>query len=142
MIVAGQRRSVDMTAIGIVAVYAALNALLILLLAFNVGQNRARSDALAPGAVGDAKTVRAIRAHGNATEFIPLAIIVLLILALMQASSWLLHALGGAFTVGRVLQALGMLRERHPNALRFVGNLLTGLVYLASAVSCLLYALA
>jgi len=127
--------------VGIVAIYAALNALLVLGLSYNVGQNRARADALKPGALGDQTTVRAIRAHGNATEYIPLAILLMLILSLLSAPALLLHILGGAFTVGRIAQAYGMTRETHPNAIRFTGNLLTGLVYAVGSVACLYFAL-
>jgi len=35
-----------------------------------------------------------------------------------------------------------MTRKKHPNAIRFIGNLFTGLVYLVGAVSCLYAALA
>lgn len=127
--------------INVVAVYAALNGLLILALSYNVGRHRARTNSLTPCALGDDVLVRAIRAHGNATEYIPLAILMLLVLALQSASLSLLHTLGAGFTVGRFAQAFGMTRERHPNAVRFVGNLLTGLVYLAGSASCLYYAM-
>lgn len=130
-----------MSSVGIVAIYAALNALLVLGLAYNVGQNRARADALTPGALGDDATIRAIRAHGNATEFIPLAILLMLILALLSTPTLLLHGFGSAFTIGRVLQAFGMTRRKHPNAIRFTGNLLTGLVYLIGAIACLYFAI-
>jgi uncharacterized membrane protein YecN with MAPEG domain len=130
-----------MSGVGIVALYAALNALLVLGLAYNVGQNRARADALKPGTLGDDATVRAIRAHGNATEYIPLTILLMLILSLLSTPTLLLHAFGAAFTVGRVLHAYGMTRETHPNAIRFTGNLLTGLVYLFGSIACLYFAI-
>lgn len=129
--------TVVLNGIGVVAIYTALNALLLLVLSYNVGQNRARTDSLTPGAMGDDRLVRAIRAHANAAEYMPLAILMLLILALLSAPLSWLHGLGGLFTVGRVAQALGMLREKHPNAVRFFGNLCTGLVYLFGAIACL-----
>jgi len=54
----------------------------------------------------------------------------------------LLHALGSMFTAGRVAQAAGMVRSKHPNAVRFTGNLFTGLVYLAGSLACLYYGFA
>lgn len=128
--------------IGIVAIYAAINALLLLGLSYNVGRHRARTDSLVPGTMGDDVLVRAIRAHGNASEYIPLAIVMLLILGLLSAPVAVLHGLGGVFTLGRVAQAVGMTREKHPNAIRFTGNLFTGLVYLAGAIACIYYAFA
>ena len=127
--------------ISIVAIYAALNGLLLLALSYNVGRHRARTDSLTPGAIGDDVLVRAIRAHGNAAEYIPLAILMILILALLEAPGFLLHGLGGGFTFGRVAQAFGMTRGKHPNAVRFTGNLFTGLVYLIGSIACIYYAL-
>jgi hypothetical protein len=127
--------------LNIIAIYAALNALLLLVLSYNVGRHRARTGSLTPGATGDAILIRAIRAHANASEYMPLAIIMLLVLALVSASPALLHALGATFTLGRICQALGMVQQKHPNGIRFTGNLLTGLVYLSGAIFCLYFAL-
>jgi uncharacterized membrane protein YecN with MAPEG domain len=91
--------------------------------------------------MGDEKLVRAIRAHGNASEYMPLAMIMLLLLALMSAPLALLHSLGAGFTLGRIAQAFGMSLEKHPNAIRFTGNLFTGIFYLIASVACLYLAL-
>jgi uncharacterized membrane protein YecN with MAPEG domain len=120
-----------------VAVYAALNGLLILVLAYVVGHQRGLQNALEPGAMGDKRLTRAIRAHGNATEYVPTALILLLILALLSTPVAMLHVLGAAFTIGRHAQASGMMLESHPNAVRFTGNLLTGLVYLVASCTLL-----
>ena len=125
----------------VVAIYTALNALLLLALSWNVGQHRARTNSLIPGAMGDERTVRAIRAHGNASEYMPLAMVMLVVLAFLSAPLTLLHGLGGTFTVGRLCQAIGMSREKHPNAIRFTGNLFTGLVYLAGSIASIYYGL-
>ena len=127
--------------VGIVAVYAALNGLLLLGLSYNVGRHRARTDSLTPGAMGDDVLVREIRAHANAAEYMPLAIVMILILALLSAPEPLLHGLGSGFTFGRAAQALGMTRTRHPNAIRFTGNLFTGLVYLVGSIACIYFGL-
>lgn len=121
----------------VVAIYAALNSLLILVLSYNVGRHRARTGSLEPGATGDRTLTRAIRAHANATEYVPTALILLLLLALMSAPLSLLHALGACFSIGRVAQAYGMTLDKHPNVIRFTGNLLTGLVYLIGALACI-----
>jgi hypothetical protein len=67
--------------------------------------------------------------------------VMLVVLALLSAPLTLLHGLGGSFTVGRLCQAIGMSREKHPNAIRFTGNLFTGLVYLAGSIACIYYGL-
>jgi uncharacterized membrane protein YecN with MAPEG domain len=125
----------------IFALYAGLNALLLLALSYNVGSRRGKQNQLQPGDTGDATLVRAIRAHANFAEHAPLVLLVLLGLVLLEAPVWSLHALGGGFTAGRVLQAFGMMRDKHPNAVRFTGNLLTGLALLIGGVGAIVLAL-
>jgi molybdate transport system substrate-binding protein len=59
--------------------------LLFLVLSYNIVQHRARTDLLTPGAMGDEKLVRAIRAHGNANKFMFLAMMMLMPLTLSAA---------------------------------------------------------
>jgi hypothetical protein len=123
---------------GAVALYTGLNALLLLILALNAGTRRGRQNALEPGATGDAALTRAIRAHGNFAENAPMGLAILIALALCNTAPLPLHILGASFTLGRVLHAVGMMRAKHPNALRFAGNLLTWLVLLGGGGLCLL----
>ena len=122
----------------IVALYAGVNALLLLGLAINVGARRGAQNALEPGARGDANLTRAIRAHANFSEHAPIALFLLVALALTNAPQLHLHALGTTFTLGRVVHAFGMMRATHPNSVRFVGNLSTGLVLLVGGALCIL----
>ena len=122
--------SLDAQAIAIVGFYVALNALLLLALAYNVGSRRGAQKQLQPGDVGDAVLTRAIRAHANFAEHAPLVLLLLLVLALLAFEPLWLHIYGGLFTIGRVVGAFGMMLDKHPNALRFFGNLITGLALL------------
>jgi hypothetical protein len=122
-------------------VYVALNALLMFGLALNVGLRRGAQDQLQPGDMGDAKLTRAIRAHANFAEYAGLVLLLLLAMALLGAPVLWLHLLGAGFTVGRVCHVFGMMRDNHPNAVRFVGNLTTGLALLLGAGACLWLAL-
>jgi hypothetical protein len=123
------------------AAYTALNALLLFALALNVGLRRGAQKQLQPGDTGDAILTRAIRAHGNFAEYAPLVLLLLLGIALLGGPPAWLHALGGGFTAGRVCHAFGMMLEKHPNAVRFIGNLTTGLALLLGAAACLWLAL-
>jgi uncharacterized protein len=120
----------DRQSIAVVALYVGLNALLLLALAYNVGSRRGAQNQLQPGDMGDAALTRAIRAHANFTEYAPTVLLLLLLMALLGFGPLWLHALGATFTIGRVVGAIGMMRARHPNALRFTGNLVTGLALL------------
>lgn len=116
--------------LAIVALYVGLNALLLLVLAYNVGSRRGAQNQLQPGDTGDGTLTRAIRAHGNYAEYAPVVLLILLLLALLGFNPMLLHAYGAIFTIGRAIGAVGMMQEKHPNALRFTGNLVTGLALL------------
>ena len=113
-----------------VALYVGLNALILLVLAYNVGSRRGAQGQLQPGDFGDSSLVRAIRAHGNFAEHAPMVLLLLLVMALVGIDPRWLHLFGALFTAGRVIGAFGMMRPTHPNALRFTGNLATGLALL------------
>jgi uncharacterized membrane protein YecN with MAPEG domain len=129
--------SIDPGPLAIVAFYVGLNALLLLALAYNVGARRGAQKQLQPGDVGDAKLTRAIRAHGNYTEHAPLVLLVLLMLASLGFDELWLHLYGAGFTLGRIVGAFGMMRDKHPNALRFTGNLATGLALLIGGAAAI-----
>lgn len=120
----------DAQSIAIVALYIGLNALLLLVLAYNVGSRRGAQGKLQPGDMGDGALTRAIRAHANFAEHAPMVLLLLLVLALLGADPLLLHLYGAIFTIGRIIGAIGMMRPDHPNALRFTGNAITGLALL------------
>jgi len=120
-----------------VALYAGLNAVLLVVLAINAGIRRS-GDAIQPGTMGEGALTRAIRAHGNYTENAPLALIVLVALALTNTAALPIHVLGATFTIGRVAHAFGMMNPKHPNVLRFIGNIMTWLALLGGGSLCLL----
>jgi hypothetical protein len=125
----------DRSSIAVAAFYVGLNALLLLGLAYNVGSRRGSQGQLQPGDMGDAALTRAIRAHGNFAEHAPVVLLLLLVMALLDFEPLWLHVLGATFTVGRAIGAFGMMRQKHPNALRFTGNLVTGLALLIGGVA-------
>jgi uncharacterized membrane protein YecN with MAPEG domain len=119
------------------ALYAGLNAILLVVLAINAGARRGRQKAFDPGATGDAALTRAIRAHGNFAETAPLVLIVLAALALTNIATLPIHVLGTTFTLARISHAFGMMLPKHPNVLRLIGNVFTWLVLLGGGLLCL-----
>jgi len=91
----------------ITALYAGILALLIVVLAGRVVAVR-RSAAVSLGDGGSQLLIQRIRVHGNATENIPIGLLVMLVLELNHASATLLHGLGIALTVGRLAHAQGL----------------------------------
>ena len=119
----------------IVALYGSLNAFLNVALAVRVSRLRV-AHGVSLG-TGDSKEVlHAVRAHGNNAEFVPLAIVMLLIAELSGGSAIALHVLGASLFAGRLLHIVGIPR-RAPNPYRFLGNGATWIVILAASVYCL-----
>lgn len=124
-------------AVPIVALYGALNVFLNIGLALAV--SRVRGTQRVSLGHGDSSVVlRAMRAHGNNAEFVPLALVLLLIAELMGGSSLWLHVLGGSLTVARVAQAIGVYQQKAPNPARFGGTAITWMMMIATGVYVLL----
>ena len=95
--------------VSVTLLYGGLTGLLITLLGLNVSLNRLR---LKVGGVQPVphELLRPIRAHGNAAEWAPLGLALLLVLELSGRVNGLwLHVAGGSLLLGRVLHVLGML---------------------------------
>lgn len=122
----------------VVALYAGVNILLLLVLGYLVVRAR-QTHKIVLGDGGHDPTTRAIRAHANAAEYIPTALVGLLILSLFNnLPTWLLHAAGISLTLGRILHAFG-LHAGKVNIGRVGGTVLTFLSYLLIGIG-LLYA--
>ena len=111
-----------MSALQVASVYIAINILLLVWLAFRVVSRRFRGK-ISMGDGGSEDLAKAIRVHGNASEYTPAMLIGLLALAFLQGPVWSIHALGIGFTVGRVSHAIGM--GSGPLILRQLGMVLT-----------------
>lgn len=91
-------------------IYAGILALLIVRLSLNV-INLRRAKKIAVGDGGDTDLQYAIRAQGNATEYIPIALILLILLELGGVNGWLVHAGGITLVLGRGLHAYGLTKQ-------------------------------
>ena len=129
-----------MTPVAIAGLYIGINLLVLLALAWNVISGR-RASKVGFGDGGDESLARRIRVHANATEWVPGMLIGLLTLALLDANIYVLHALGIALTLARVLPAFGLTGSSGTSFGRSGGALITLLVYLAGGIAILWYAL-
>lgn len=117
----------------ITGIYAAIAALLVLLLALRVTLGR-RSSKVGIGDGGDSVLARRIRVHANAVEYLPLALLLLLILELNQTQPLLLHVFGCVLIAARLIHAFGLSYSSGNSAGRAVGFGLTWFVIAAMAV--------
>ena len=118
----------------VTAFYAGIIGMLLLALSFLVVKNRARAR-VSLGSGGDPGLERAIRAQANLAEYAPVTLILMLILEMAGASSWLLHGCGGVLVVSRVLHAIGMTNPGSPLNGRRLGTAGTWLGLLVLSVA-------
>lgn len=100
----------------VAALYAGVNILILLVLAVLVVAGR-RKHKITLGHGDNEAFGRAVRAHGNAAEYIPAGLVGIVLLALFDPATpiWLLHASGISLTLGRILHAWGL----HTGTLNF-----------------------
>lgn len=108
----------------IVPVYAAVLALVFFVLAARTILLRVRHRV----AVGDGDVAplrRAMRAHANFAEYVPLCLLLFVFVEIAGAGAGTVHGLGLALLAGRCLHALALSREREPRFVRQVAMVLT-----------------
>jgi uncharacterized protein len=119
-----------------VAFYAAINALIMVVLSMLVTRARAKTQTLI-GDGGHSAMAGPLRAHANNTENVPLAIVLLLILYSLGANVIVIHVVGGTLTLGRLLHAVGLSRNVGSSWPRAVGMVLTWLSYILAIAATL-----
>lgn len=117
----------------VTAFYAGLLGVLMLFLAFRVVAVR-RATAIGLGDGGNALLFSRIRIHGNAAEYVPLALLLMLMLEINGTSAGWLHVLGLSLLIGRVAHAQGLSTSTGVSPGRLVGNVLTWSVILIAAL--------
>ena len=117
----------------ITGLYAALSTLLILVLAVRVVAYR-RAHRIGLGDNNDAELRKRIRAHGNAIEYLPFGLILLLVLELNQTAPLLLHVFGIVLLLARLAHAWGVSHHSGLSPGRAAGVVLTFGVLAAMAL--------
>lgn len=112
--------------------YAALLALIIIWLCYKVVNFR-RSKRVDIGDGGDATGIRHIRAQQNAVEYIPIALILMATYEVNSGNHLMLHGIGIALVIGRLLHPSGLVSGKGATFGRFYGTLITWLVILLLA---------
>lgn len=118
------------------ALYAAINALIMLVLGVLVVRARVKTQT----EIGDGANpamMAAVRAHANNTEYVPLALLLMLILIPLRANAMVIHAVGATLTIGRILHAIGLTRSVGTSLPRLLGMILTWLSYLIAIFAIL-----
>jgi hypothetical protein len=113
----------------ITAIYAAVLTLLVLVLAARIVVYR-NQHRIGIGDGDDKLLRRMIRVHGNAVEYVPLLLILMLTAELIGVTANWLHPIGITFVVGRVLHAYGLSGAGGYSFGRFTGTLVSWIAML------------
>lgn len=117
----------------IVPVYAGLLALVFTALSVRTLRLRRRLG-IALGDAGHPAMLRAVRAHSNFAEYVPMSLFLFYLVEQSGADPRLVHALAGALLAGRILHAVGVSRVDERFAFRVAGMTLTLAPLLAAGI--------
>ena len=115
------------------ALYAGILTLVMVALAINVTMHRAKLR-VPMGDGGNPIMLRMIRLHGNAVEYLPLALLLMAIYEINGGWHAALHAAGIALVVARILQSWNMWSTDIAGFGRISGQSLTWLTLIALAL--------
>ena len=118
--------------IPVTGLYAGVLALILIWLSFGAGAMRGKAK-VSVGDGGNIELLEKIRRHGNAVEYVPMAVVLLGIAELNGAGATFLHVLGIMLVVARIAHPLGLKADNMGHPLRLVGAGLTTLMMLIAA---------
>lgn len=116
-----------------VGLYAGILGLMAIWLGAHVGKVRGQTK-VSIGDGGNPRLVRAMRGHANFAEYVPLSLVLLILMALLGTPVWVLHSLGVAQVIGRLLHGMHFCADDAPGWQRAAGISLSLLVLLISAL--------
>jgi hypothetical protein len=122
------------------ALWVGLHLILLLVLSVLVVRQR-RSHRIALGDADIPELARAVRAFGNATEYVPAGLVAIAVLAMVGAPPLVVHATGLTLLAGRIAHAVGLSRSGGASLPRAAGVVLTWLAYILGAVALVFYAI-
>jgi len=121
------------------ALWAGLSLILMLVLSVRVVRLR-RKHGVALGHGDVPELAQAVRAFGNASEYLPAALVGLTVLALVGARPWFVHAAGLILVAGRAAHAVGLSRNSGASLPRAAGIVATWVAYILLGVGLVFYA--
>ena len=127
-------------ALNAAALWSGLLILIFTALTIRVTLNR-RQLKISMGDGGNPEMIAVTRAAGNAAEYVPPAVAVLILMALTGCPVWSIHAIGGAFFLGRALHPIGLSATGLPGPGRAGGMILTWLPLILGSLALIVHAI-
>lgn len=128
----------DIAGFAAVGLYAGLNTLVLLWITMATGRLRGKLKIF----IGDGAhphMIRIMRGHANAIETIPIALILMILMAVYGAPLFVIHIFGVALTLGRVLHAAHFIAADAPGWQRMAGASLSMLVLIVGGLGVLVH---
>jgi len=119
----------------ITPLYAGILALVFFALSVRVVAMRGTGISLGDG--GNPAMLRRIRGHANFAEYVPLILLMMAFLELSRFSAYLLHGLGIALVIGRVLHGYALSFTEKFKFGRFYGTVLTFTLLNVCGILCI-----
>ena len=123
------------------ALWVGLNLFVLLVLSVLVVRQRQKHKVVL-GDGGVPELIQAIRAFGNASEYVPTALIAIVVLAVVEAPPLAVHVVGFLLFAGRLIHAVGLSNSGGASIPRAIGMVATWLAYIFIGVALLFYAIA
>ncbi|NQV84961.1 MAG: MAPEG family protein [Rhodospirillales bacterium] len=116
--------------------YASILAFVYIALAYGVIRNRYRFE-VSLGDGGHTKLNRMIRGHGNFSEYVPIALLLMVIAEMANADKTIIHLIGATLLSGRLLHAYALALTDANMFARRSGMILTFTAIVIGAGTCL-----
>ena len=119
-------------------VYAAILGLIFVFLSFRVIKQRSKANVLL-GSGQDPLLIKAIRVHGNFSEYTPFALLLLFFLETNMVNTQIngaifIHILGIILIIGRLLHCYGVSKVQEIFKLRVIGMIMTFLMIIITSI--------
>lgn len=124
----------------ITSFYLGCLGLLYLGLSINVIRNRWKFRK-SLGSGSEDQLEKAIRMHGNFSEYVPLVVLMMALLEFNKENSALIHSFGIALLLGRGAHAYGLAIKKAPNPFRVGGMFLTFFAMIGGSIHLIVTAL-
>ena len=117
-----------------ISVYAPIFGIFYVLLSIQVIRTR-RREKVGLGSGGNKLVERAMRVHANFAEYVPMALLLLLILEQLGGNALLLHGLFLTLLFGRLIHAWGVSQHQENFRFRVAGMMMTFAVILTASLA-------